>query len=381
MNSFWSALRSFMTAAIGLAAGLAGLPAAWSQVEPGTIANHDSIFVDGQSFKVTPGKAKPDLADRIKALGGRKLGSGAIIYRSDDSLYILGAPLVLERNPPAGPVSQVADARKEELGRIRIQYDPPKNPEHQKIYQLLKDIGALETVQQMLSPARLPPQGLVIKTLGCDGLINSWYDTDDSVPTVHMCYELMQNIIKTTPSSDDHADISQRDAIIGQALFWTLHEVGHAAFDMYKVPLFGREEDAADQFAAYLMLHFGHDQARRWVEGAAYSAEEFAKGFGPMDAYWSVHGLPQQRFYNLLCLAYGADPVMFADVTNSMMEKGFLPKRRADNCAYEFHTYDYAFKNEVMPHLDVELVKKVMDMTWFPEPKPGQQIKPSRVSD
>src|SRR5260370_25890288 len=106
-----------------------------------------------------------------------------------------------------------------------------------------------------------------------------------------MCYELMQNIIKTTPMVGIHADITRRDAMIGQALFWTLHEVGHAAFDVYKVPLFGREEDAADQFSGYLMLHFGKDQARRWIEGAAYSAEEFMNEFAAGNKYWSIHGL------------------------------------------------------------------------------------------
>jgi hypothetical protein len=55
---------------------------------------------------------------------------------------------VLERNPAAEPLNSVVDAQKEQLGRIHIQYDPPKNPEHQKIYQMLKDIGALETIQQ-----------------------------------------------------------------------------------------------------------------------------------------------------------------------------------------------------------------------------------------
>jgi Putative metallopeptidase len=44
--------------------------------------------------------------------------------------------------------------------------------------------------------------------------------------------------------------------------------------------------------------------------------------------YASVHGLPQQRLYNLLCLAYGADSTLFADVTNNMTQMGFIPKRR-----------------------------------------------------
>ncbi len=367
MSTFRYAPRAFIAVLIGLAAGFSTFPAAWSQVEPGTIADHDSIFVDGQTFKITPGQAKPDAADRIKALGARELGPGAIIFRSGEKLYIMGAPLLLQRSSSAGPESQVVDAGRPRLGRIHIQYDPPKSSEHQKLYEMLKEHRGLEMVQQILSPFRLPVD-LTIKTLGCDGLINSWYNTDDSIPTVHMCYELLQNIIRTTPMENIHADITQRDAIVGQFLFWTFHEVGHAFFDIYRLPLFGREEDAADQFAGYMILQFGKDQALRFIEGAAYSAEEFMKNFGPMDNYASVHGLPQQRFYNLLCLAYGADPKLFADVTNNMMQMASIPKRRADNCEYEFQAFDRAFNTEIEPYIDSQMAKTVMDTNWFPEP-------------
>jgi hypothetical protein len=380
MGGLRHASQAFIAATIGLAATLVGLPAAHSQSVPDTIADQSSIFIDGQTFKIIPGKPKPEAAARLKALGGRELGPGAIIYRMGDGLFIIGAPLVLDLSSPpsparpAEPASPAANAKNDEqLGRVKIVYEPPKDPEHQKIYGLLKQVQALETVQRMLSPARLPAPGLLIKAMPCDGVINSWYNNENGMPTVHMCYELMQNIIKTTPAGIEQANISQRDAIIGQALFWTLHEAGHAAFHIYNLPLFGRQEDAADLFSAYLMLHFGHDQARRWILGAAYTAEEFSKDFAPMDAYWAIHGLPQQRFFNLLCLAYGADPKTFAAATNRMMKQGYLPPVRADNCEYEFQTFDDAFKRMIMPHLDVDLVKKVMDMTWFPEPKAAPQ--------
>jgi hypothetical protein len=362
-----NAPRAFITAVVALAAGLLPFPTAWSQV-PDTIADHDSIFIDGQTFKITPGTAKPDTVDRIKALGARELGPSAIIFRSGEKLYIMGAPLLLQRGGPAEPERRGVDSERPRLGRLHIQYDPPKNSEHQKLYEMLKENRALEMVQQILSPFRLPAE-LTIKTLGCDGLVNSWYSsTEDSTPTVHMCYEFLQNIIKTTPMENIHADITQHDATVGQFLFWTFHEVGHAFFDIYRLPLFGREEDAADQFAGYMILQFGKDQARRFIEGAAYSAEDFMKNFGQMDNYSSIHGLPQQRFFNLLCLAYGADPKLFADVANSMMQMASIPKRRADNCGYEFQTFDHAFKTQIEPYIDTRVAGTVMDMTWFPEP-------------
>jgi hypothetical protein len=359
--------RALQAGVVALAAACAALPTARAQTAPATITDHGSLFIDGETFAVTPGKARPDAADRIKALGARELGPGAIIFREGNRLYLLGAPLTLERDGRGG--SLLVDAERAQLGRIHVQYDPPKNPEHQQLYEMLKDNHSLEMVQQILSPFRLPV-GLTIKTLGCDGLINAWYNTDNSVPTVHMCYELLQNIVKTTPMANIHADITQHDALVGQFLFWTLHETGHAMFEIYQVPLFGREEDSADLFAGYLMLQFGKDQARRFIEGAAFAAEEFMKDFSPMDNYASVHGLPQQRFYNLLCLAYGADPKLFADVANSMADKGFLPKRRADNCEYEFQIFDRAFKTAIEPYIDQQMAGKLMDTTWFPEPHP-----------
>jgi hypothetical protein len=299
--------------------------------------------------------------------------------------------LTLERGRPSPPGSVVADADKEQLGRIRIEYDAPKNPEHQKLYERLRQNKVLETIQDILSPFRLPNPGLLIKTLGCDGMISSWYnrnDPGDSGPTVHMCYELLDNIIKITTDENVRPNVTRHDAIVGQFLFWTLHETGHAAFDIFQAPLFGREEDAADQFAAFIMLHFGRDQARRWIEGAAYTSDEFMADVPWGKNYASVHGLPQQRFYNLVCLAYGADPVTFADVTEnvtSMMarkgmlpkaQQGVLPKQRAENCAYEFQSFEHAFGTQIRPHLDRAMVQKVLDTAWFPEPM-RDRVRPS----
>jgi hypothetical protein len=389
MSNFRCVCRGLFAAVIGLA--LAPFQAAWAQVAPGTIADGESIFIDGQNFKIAPGQAKPDAAATIRGLGGRDLGPGAIIYRLGDRLYILGTPLTLERGRPGTPGSLVVDAGREQLGRIRIEYDAPKNLEHQKLYERLRQNKVLETMQEILSPIRLPNPGLLIKTLGCDGTINSWYnrnDPGDSGPTVHMCYELLDNIMKITTDENVRPNVTRHDAIVGQFLFWTLHETGHAAFDIFQVPLFGREEDAADQFAAFIMLHFGRDQARRWIEGAAYTSDEFMADVPWGKNYASVHGLPQQRFYNLVCLAYGADPVTFADVTENMTnmmtrkgvlpkaQQGVLPKQRAENCAYEFHSFEHAFRAQIRPHLDVAMVQKVLDTAWFPEPM-RDRVRPS----
>jgi hypothetical protein len=49
-----------------------------------------------------------------------------------------------------------------------------------------------------------------------------------------------------------------------------LHEAGHAVFDLLKIPIFGNEENDADQFSVFFLLHAGKEDARRLIGGAAY---------------------------------------------------------------------------------------------------------------
>jgi len=64
-----------------------------------------------------------------------------------------------------------------------------------------------------------------------------------------------------------------------------------------------------------MILQFGQDQARRLIEGAAFAAEEFMKDFGPMKTTRAFTAY-RSNVLQSPCLAYGADPALFADVTN-----------------------------------------------------------------
>jgi len=59
----------------------------------GDLSANEGIFVDGKTFKVAKGKAKGDPTAKMKELGAREVGPGAIIFRYQDKLYIAeGAP-------------------------------------------------------------------------------------------------------------------------------------------------------------------------------------------------------------------------------------------------------------------------------------------------
>ena len=354
-----------VVAALTVALAATSLTMAAAQAQ-NALGNNDSIFIDGKTFQILPGKGNSDVAPQIKALGARELGGGAIIFRSGDKLYIVGAP-----------AGQAAAAPAVDPGPIHIEYEAPKNPAHKELFELVKGRRMLETIRELLSPFKMP-EDLYIKTVGCDGVPNAYFFREKEIPTIRICYEYLQEIRDKLPKESTAEGIEPHDALAGQLMFAVMHEFGHAAYDLYNVPIFGRQEDAADQFATYVMLQFGGEKAQRLIKGAAYSYNGFIKDLKdkpkvtvPMAAFSSDHGAPEERFYNLACISYGYDPKIFAVV----VDKGYLPENRAKVCKYEYSNLRYAFRTVIGPHIDQEKARQVLERTWLPEANvraPGQ---------
>jgi len=255
--------------------------------------------------------------------------------------------------------------------QIDIEYVPPKNAVHAPLYEALKGRHALEKLQTFLSPLRLPRR-LMVKLEGCDGESNAWYE--DGAVTV--CYEYLHDSVSAAQKRSRPETLSEQDVIVGAFNDVFLHEVAHAAFDYLDIPILGREEDAADQVAAYVMLKMGREEAVRLVSAVVYLyANEVGantarrlkklKVTSPAAAFSDVHSTPAQRLYNIMCVAYGADPKAFA----MAVEGGALPSDRAEGCAEEYQQIAKAYDRLIRPHLDPELAKAVMQQQWLPPPK------------
>jgi hypothetical protein len=268
---------------------------------------------------------------------------------------------------------QTAATQINQPNRVSIEYVATEDLVLRDFYRLLRERRALEKIQEMLSPFHLPEE-LTIKTAEC-GVVNSWYKRENFKPTVTICYEYLRHILESLPNATSPAGVTPDDATAGQFYWLTLHEVGHAIFDMFEVPIFGHPEDAADNFATYILLQFGRGQARRLIGGAAWAWRAYLGDYqrNPVvrkriAAFADNHGLPEERFYNLVCLAFGADPVQFADAGD------YLPSTRSSSCEFEYRTLVNAFHREISPHIDQEMAKRVLDTNWLPDPK----LKPAR---
>jgi hypothetical protein len=265
-------------------------------------------------------------------------------------LILIGASL----HPESASAGKSANLRAD---RIQISYVPPKNSAHEAVFQLLKQRRVLEKFKGLLSALRLPRR-LLLKVEGCDGESNAWY-ADDAVT---VCYEYLEDILRNAPKETTPAGVTRTDAIVGPTLEVFLHEVGHAVFDYLSVPVLGREEDAADQFAAYLLLQFAEADARRLIYGVAYSYNiDASQPSTKKHPFADEHGLPAQRFYNVLCMAYGADSKLFAD----LVDKGFLPRERAEGCADEYDQVIRALNKLIGPYIDQTRAKQVRAKQWL----------------
>jgi len=255
--------------------------------------------------------------------------------------------------------------------RIHPEYETPKEPAQQKVYDIVKQRHMLELVAKIFSPWNLGDIDLNIRTVSC-GVSNAWYQRVGKTPTVSICYEYLQEIWQSMPEEMKEVESStntMKDVVCGQLFFAVAHELGHAMFDIFDVPVFGRQEDAADEFATYIMLQFGGEQALGLIDGAAYGYHAYIKDLKdkpqvtlPLAAFSSDHGAPEERYFNLICIAYGYDNRLFS----GEMDK--IPPGRARSCKFEYEELKFAMQTVFWPHLDHDKVARVLAMNWFVDP-------------
>ena len=242
---------------------------------------------------------------------------------------------------------------------VNVFYVEPSDPKHIPVRHDMQERGLLELVGAILSSFHLPRQ-LTVEVRGCDGREDAWYASDRVV----FCYEYVELIQRHSPKVATPGGVQRVDAIVGAVLDTILHEVGHGIIDILDIPVLGREEDAADFFSIYLLLQFPPDDARRLIQGVAFTvgseAREDLQQSPRLQMFAGPHGMNAQRHYNVLCLAYGATPEMF----DNAMPPGLLPSRAA-SCGDEWSLLKRAFSKLILPHVDEEKLSAAIAQARF----------------
>ena len=136
----------------------------------------------------------------------------------------------------------------------------------------------------------------------------------------------------------------------GNILFAILHELGHAAVGEMQLPVLGKDEDAADSFAAVRLIRFGSDFSHRVLVEAAkgwFLSARRDKAEGEQVDYYDMHGLDQQRAYQIVCFMVGSDPIQFRDLADETK----LPEDRQKSCARDYSKASSSWDLVLKPHL------------------------------
>src|SRR3954452_16717543 len=157
------------------------------------------------------------------------------------SASIIAAAAALTVGALTGPAARAED--KSDQGSIKIDYETPKDPALQEVYDMAKGARALEMMQVIFSAFRLP-EDLYMRYVNCDGVPNAYFFREDDRPTIRVCYEYLRTIYDMMPKEQTADGMTPREVFTGQLLFAIAHEFGHAAFDIYNLPVLGRQEDA-----------------------------------------------------------------------------------------------------------------------------------------
>jgi hypothetical protein len=233
-----------------------------------------------------------------------------------------------------------------DTGDVTIQYIPPESPELEAAFTFLQESGVLdEIVQGVNDTLALREDVLVSVEEFPDNPGPAYYPSERVIVMPPEFVELVADILIQSELVETQEDLEAQAAAITAFVF--LHEIGHALVDQLEIPITGREEDAVDQLATVVVTDA--------EEGAGAIAVSAASLFGAFAAnreafdeadFWNEHSLDEQRFFNLLCWVYGADPSVYGEIA----ELG-IGEARLAGCQEEFAQIKSSWETLLGPFL------------------------------
>ncbi|WP_438466390.1 DUF4344 domain-containing metallopeptidase [Marinomonas sp. PE14-40] len=177
-------------------------------------------------------------------------------------------------------------------------------PENQAIKQLLESSEVLKTSIDLINNNWQLEDDILLRIGGEE---DPYYDPETS--TIYFSYYFADEIAQRFIAANPNADLAAQQSFVISGVVHTLfHEYAHVLVDYLNLPVLGREEDAADSFASYVLITMMEDGPQLLKDGADLF---YLESLDP-EPFASVmlsdsHSLPIQRFYMGLCHLYASD--------------------------------------------------------------------------
>lgn len=227
------------------------------------------------------------------------------------------------------------------------------NKQNEELAQYIEEKGTFNKIIKALNESLTIPYDIhVILTSSDKGPYYS-----PSKKTIYLDYNDEHWSAQQYDANYPDSDKEERNYYLNNInLFSFYHELGHALIDAYNIPMVGSEEDAADSLAAVMILYYFNEGAQILLDNADYFEHAREASASQENQYWDVHALNEQRYYRLICYAYGSDP---KDVEEQLKEwdkededntfASFL-KEKKDSCIWEYKNLNQSWFTLLKPH-------------------------------
>jgi hypothetical protein len=232
--------------------------------------------------------------------------------------------------PSTPPTAQPAP------GRFVAEYGPA-DPEFTDFRAGLVANRFLDTIAGRLNDSLVIPADVTLRTAHCTDPNASY---EPATRTVTLCYELFKFLSERFSGEEGGGFL-----VTGTVVFALMHELGHALVDVLDIPITGREEDAADQLATYLLLNQGATGdtlafgAVGWFATHAATAQLSRFAFADATA-WTSNG----------CTTSCADPRQGSRPVPRIVAEDWLPEERRARCPAEYRRFSSSWQRLLAPH-------------------------------
>ena len=249
--------------------------------------------------------------------------------------------------PPAGFVPGSSSSVAPEwthhpaVSGFSVRYNPTRNPVHARQLATLEHDRVFEQVATALNRMVRLPAPVEIQTYDC-GAVNAFYD--ERTRRVTICYELIDDFVDAFKNAGDSGQ-ALANAVIGATLFTAYHEAAHGLIHVLELPAVGHEEDSADQLATLALMSTGDVGVARALDGARWFQLQASQEHDT--PLWDEHAIDAQRYYSVVCLIYGANPVKYG----WFIGRGMLPAERASRCPEEYAKISRSWQTLLAPYV------------------------------
>jgi Putative metallopeptidase len=231
-------------------------------------------------------------------------------------------------------------------GRMQVVYGKANDPLSSALMRVYKQYGLFEQAANLMTSQIELPRNIQI-VLTDLGEPNAYYSPQQHA--IVISNELTKHNYESLRKQGYSEEKALKTAVLA-SIFIFYHEAGHMLVHELNLPITGREEDAADQFAAAFLL-LNDSSADKALSGEIVMAA--ARVFDAQRTQpderdlQDEHSLNPQRFYNLVCMLYGAAPERYG----SLVTKLGYSESRLSRCQMESKSVLAAWQRLLEPYL------------------------------